>query len=117
MKKVLVVIGALTLVTALLLTFATAAIVGVGISLNYLMLAISLEFACVVAGLAILVGFRFVSGFFRFVQLAGYPTVELGDDGVNDEEPEEFAEHIAEIVSEKLEPHFMKQRRSKLRRR
>ena len=117
MSKVLVVLGGLTLISALLLSVAIATIVGVGRVLNYLVPAVSLEFACVIAGLAILIGFRFVSAFFRFIQLAGYSSVEMEDDEATEGEPEQFAEHIAEIVSEKLEPHFLKQRRAKLRRR
>ena len=57
------------------LTLVTATIVAVGSSLNYSMPRISLEFACVVAGLAILIGLPFVSGVFRFFPLVNFPPV------------------------------------------
>ena len=116
-KRLLILsVAALAFVT-LLLTISTATVVATGIALHYFAPAIPLEFACVVAGLAILIAFAFLSGVLRFLQLARFPPVQLDDDEVDEEEPEEFAEQIAELVSEKLEPHFWQPRRSKSRRR
>ena len=115
-KRLLILSAAALVSVALLLTVATATLVAIGIVLNYCVPAIPLEFACVVAGLAILIGLTFLSGLIRFFQLASFPPVQLDDDELDEEEPEEFAEQIADIVSEKLKPHFWKQQRSKSRR-
>ena len=116
-KNLLISTSAALVVVALLLALATATVVALGNVLNYCVPAIPLEFSCVVAGLAILIGLTFLSGILRFFQLASFPPVQLEDDESDEEEPEEIAEQIAEIVSEKLEPHFWKPRRSKSRRR
>ena len=116
-KRLLILSIAALMFVTLLLTISTAMVVATGIALNYCAPAIRLELACVVAGLAILIAFTFLSGVLRFLQLARFPPVQLEDDDADEEEPEEFAEQIAELVSEKLEPHFWQPRRSKSRRR
>ena len=116
-KRLLILSTAALAIVALLLTLATATVVAIGIVLNYCVPAIPLEFACVVGGLAILVGLTLVSGVLQFFQLARFPNVQLEDAESDEEDPDEYLEQIAEMVSEKLEPHFRKPRQSKSRRR
>lgn len=113
--RILVIIAAAITVLALLLTLVTATIVAIGFVLNHFVSTIPLEFACVVAGLTILILISLLSGSVRLV--ASFPPDQSSDDDFDEEEPTEFAEQIAEIVSEKLEPHIWKQQRSKSRRR
>jgi hypothetical protein len=82
-----------------------------GTLLNFLAPAIPFEFACVVAGLGMLVGLIFLVGIFQLCQLMMALRDQISDDEHDDEEPTEFAEQIAEIVSERLEPHYWKQQR------
>ncbi len=102
---------------AIMLALDTAMVVGVGTVLNFLLPAIPFEFACVVAGLSVLIGLSMSSGVYQFLR-ASLPPVQLNNDEFDDdEESEEFAEQIADIVSAKLEPHIGKLRRPKSRRR
>jgi hypothetical protein len=118
-NRVLCVVAVGLVIVALLLTLGTAMVVAMGTVLSYFVPAIPLEFACVVAGLVILMGLSVLSGVLQFL-VATIPPVRIRDDedeDTDDEDDTEFAEQIAEIVSQKLEPHYWKQRRPAARRR
>ena len=115
----ILVAAALTL-AVVLLTIATASVVALGTLLSHFVSSMSLDFAYVVAGLAVLAGLSFLSVVVQFIHLAGSVQARLDDEELDDEDEEEsaeFAEQIAEIVTEKLEPHFWREQRSKSRRR
>ena len=113
-------VAAALIVAVVLLTVATASVVALGTLLNHFVSSMSLDFAYVVAGLAVLAGLSFLSVVVQFIHLAGSVQARLDDEELDDEDEEEsaeFAEQIAEIVTDNLEPHFWREQPSKSRRR
>ena len=112
MRKLLVLIIGLSLAAAILLTIIIATIVALGGALQYFMPTISFEFAGVLAALAILIAFLLVITFLAYAHVAHFAVVEPEQDEQDDEEYEDLADKIAEIVSDRLEPHFVRKRRA-----
>jgi membrane protein implicated in regulation of membrane protease activity len=105
MTRLLVIVFSVLALIAFLTGSAVFAMVGVGTALHYLVPSITFEFACVMAGLAILIVLAVLLIMARLLRVATLVETSVDQDDDEEEAQSEFAEQVAELVTERLRTH------------